>query len=143
MKARIQGRQVCALVFAFWLCFDVCNQSSVIWNVSSFHLAIHFIYFQLPVKSRALTLFHPLSIVAACVSLAEYLALLQFRPDIEQLRIDEIDGLAGGRELALGGVLIHHVLPIFLHFVDLSIFDMKAKFRKIYPAKVWQLPWTG
>jgi hypothetical protein len=80
-------------------------------------LAIHFIYFQLPLKSRALPYFHALSFVGAYVIPALYGYLLINKPRIE---VDHAELWELSPSTVLVRAVIVHFSPLLFHTLDMS-----------------------
>ena len=114
-------RQAGALTFAFTLAWDYCRDPEVLELFSIWTLGLHFIYFQLPLKSRALAFFHSTSFTAAGVMLASYCHLLMWKPSLETDRMEKWD--VPFSTILLRTCLIHFA-PILFHSLDISFNQM-------------------
>jgi len=85
-------------------------------NFSVWMLALHFIYFQLPLKSRALAFFHPASFLGASVVPACYIFLNICKPSLEKDHMEtwELSWLA-----VLLRSMILHFGPTLFHLIDI------------------------
>lgn len=110
-------RQIAALLFAATLAVEYFRNSEMISVFSFWCLATHFIYFQLPHKSRALAWFHPLSYIAAIVTPVQYGMLLFLKPRLEYDRMELW-------EIQLTTILVRSFLlylaPMVFHALDLG-----------------------
>jgi hypothetical protein len=111
-------RQAAALLFGAFAAVEYhrrsseANQTFPFWCVS-----LHFIYFQLPNKSRALAWFHPVSYIAALVTPVQYALLLYAKPRLENDRMEMW-------EVSLTTILVRafvlFLAPLLFHALDLS-----------------------
>ena len=110
-------RQCAALMCATTLAWDYFRAPEVFELFSFWSLGLHFVYFQLPLKSRALAFFHSSSFVAANVMLASYLYLLMNKPSLELDRMETWDVTYG--TIVVRAFLIH-ALPLLFHSLDIT-----------------------
>ena len=110
-------RQSAALMCATTLAWDYFRAPEVIELFSFWSLGLHFVYFQLPLRSRALAFFHSSSFVAANVMLASYLFLLMNKPSLELDRMEKWDVSYG--TIIVRAFLIN-ALPLLFHSLDIT-----------------------
>lgn len=110
-------RQCAALMCATTLAWDYFRAPEVIELFSFWSLGLHFVYFQLPLRSRALAFFHSSSFVAANVMLASYLFLLMSKPSLELDRMEQWDVTYG--TIIVRAFLIN-ALPLLFHSLDVT-----------------------
>lgn len=101
--------------------------SFAIWT-----LFIHFIYFQLPLKSRALAYFHPVSFTGSIVCPVSYAYLLVCKPSIEEDHMNQWDLT---KNVIWTRSFLIHLAPFLFHILDINanqvtlinIYKMKSK----------------
>lgn len=108
--------QVAALLCAGTLAWDYFRDPDVVGNFPVWVLAIHFVYFQLPLKSQALAYLHPVSFVGACLVPIMYLVMWYWSPVLEVQHMELWD-------VAWSTVIIRALLinaaPLLFHALDL------------------------
>jgi hypothetical protein len=111
-------RQTAALLCVGTIAWDYFRDPAIIGNFSLWALAIHFTYFQLPTKSRALAFMHPVSFIGACLVPVMYAYLLYWNPNMELKHMEVW-------EVAWTTVLIRAILmnaaPLLFHMIDVQI----------------------
>ena len=111
-------RQTASFMCAGTLAWDYYRDPSVLESFSLWALALHFIYFQLPLKSRAIAYFHPTSLIGAGVMPLMYAYLLFWNPGLELRNMEEWD-------LSLSTItarsFLIHVAPLLFHTLDITI----------------------
>lgn len=127
-------RQVAALLCASMLAWDYFRDPEMIGNLSFWALAVHFIYFQLPLRSRALAYLHPTSFIGACLTPVMYGFLLYWTPMLELNHMELWD-------VPLSTVVIRaaiiNLAPLLFHTLDITsnqvnlIHSYKTKPQKI------------
>lgn len=133
-------RQCAALMCATTLAWDYFRAPEIIEQFSIWTLGLHFIYFQLPIKSRALALFHSTSFVGANVMLASYLFLLMHKTTLEADHMEQWD--VSYQTIVVRAFLIH-AMPLLFHSLDTSfnqdviVSSYQSKPRKVM--FVWSL----
>lgn len=110
-------RQFAALMCATTLAWDYFRAPEVIEQFSIWTLGLHFIYFQLPPKSRALALFHSTSFIGSNVMLASYLFLLMHKTTLEADHMEQWD--VSYQTIIVRAFLIH-AMPLLFHSLDIS-----------------------
>lgn len=110
-------RQFAAVIFATTLAWDYCRAPETVESFSIWSLGLHFIYFQLPLKSRALAFFHASSFIAANVNIANYLFLLLHKPSLETDHMELWD--ISYSTIIVRSFLINAV-PLLLHSLDIT-----------------------
>lgn len=81
-------------------------------------LAIHFIYFQLPIQNRfAVIVFHPLSFIGSIVIIILYSYTLFCNPNLE---IDNMDQWDTVWTTVMIRSFLFHVSPLLFHLLDIS-----------------------
>lgn len=112
-------RQVAALTCAATLAWEYVRAPSSFFNLFSiWTLFFHFIYFQLPLKSRALVWFHPLSFVGANVIPVSYGHLLMWKPSLET---DRVEAWELPLRVIIGRSVLIHLLPVIFHALDITV----------------------
>ena len=108
-------RQFGALLFAATLAVEYGRSTD---TFSYWTLVLSFIYFQLPLKSRALAWFHPVTFLASFVTPAQYAFLLFAKPRVEYDRMELLD-------ISITKVLVRSFLmylaPLCLHGLDIAL----------------------
>jgi hypothetical protein len=132
-------RQIAASCFAGTLAWDYTRDSSAIGNFSIWILAVHFIYFQLPLKSKAIALIHPTSFLGATIIPVMYAYLLFWNPSFEINHMEQW-------EVAWSTVVIRafliYLAPLFFHALDITANQTVLIYSyKIIPEKLL-LIWT-
>lgn len=110
-------RQCASLMCATTIAWDYFRDPGVIELFSIWTLGLHFIYFQLPLKSRALAFFHSSSFVAANVNLASYLFLLMNKPSLETDHMEQWDVTY---QTVIVRAFLIHALPLLFHSLDIT-----------------------
>jgi hypothetical protein len=110
-------RQCAALVCALTLAWDYCRAPEIIELFSIWTLGLHFVYFQLPLQSRALAFFHSSSFVSANVMLASYLYLLMNKPSLE---IDHMEQWDVSYQTIIARAFLIHASPLLFHSLDIT-----------------------
>ena len=86
-------------------------------NIACRGLVLHFIYFQLPMRSRAISYFHPMSFITSIVIITNYITLLIYFPDYEMKYLESYD--LNKSTLFLRNFCIY-VSPCVLHLIDIT-----------------------
>lgn len=111
-------RQMAALICAGTLAWDYFRDPEVIGNFALWTLAIHFTYFQLPFKSRALAYIQPVSFIGACLVPIMYIHLWYWNPMLEIKHVETWE--VAFSTVAIRAVLVNF-LPIVFHILDIMI----------------------
>ena len=100
---------------------------------------LHFIYFQLPMRSRTISYFHPMSFITSIVIITNYITLLLYFPEYEAKYLESTD-------MSMSTLLLRnfciYMSPCILHFIDITwnqellILSYEFKPWKIY------IPWS-
>lgn len=110
------SRQLAALLCVFTFAWQIFIDSQNIENDSLWILLLHFVYFQLPLRSRALSFFHPISFVGAIVTPICYLTLIYYKESIFREQMEQWD-------ITWAGIIIRsitiYLLPLIFHCVDI------------------------
>ena len=109
-------RQSAALMCAGMLAWDYFRDPGIIGNFSFWALAVHFMYFQLPLRSRALAYLHPTSFIGACLMPIMYGFLLYWTPRLELNHVELWD-VAWSTVVARA--IIINVAPLLFHVLDI------------------------
>ena len=111
-------RQIAAVSCAATLAWDYCRSPEVLGMFSIWTLILHFIYFQLPMKSRALSYFHSASFIGSNVTPISYLYLLSWKPTFEMDHVEQWD-------MTFESVLVRstlvHFAPLIFHALDITV----------------------
>jgi hypothetical protein len=114
-------RQAAALSCAFTLAWDYRRDPDVLGLFSVWTLGLHFIYFQLPLKSRALAYLHAISFTACGVMLPLYCHLLMWKPSLETDRMELWD-VSFSTIVTRSGLI--YFAPVLFHALDVSFNQM-------------------
>lgn len=139
MDAVLAIRQTSALILVSALVWDTFREKEQFTSeLASWTVAANFIYFQLPLKSRALAFFHPLAFVSSIVTPACYVFHCYLNPQYEKLRMDDW-GVKWGVMLMRG--LLFYALPLFFHAIDISAIRSKLIFAYQGKSRKLQIAW--
>jgi hypothetical protein len=108
-------RQSAAFICAGMLAWDYFRDPDVVGNFSLWALAVHFIYFQLPIKSRALAYMHATSFIGSCLVPVMYGVLLYWNPTLEHNHMVVWD--VAWSTVVTRSTLIYFA-PLSFHLVD-------------------------
>jgi hypothetical protein len=111
-------RQTAAICFIATLSWDYCRAPEVLSYFSSWSLFIQFIYFQLPIKSRALAYAHSIAFICANTLPLHYLYMLLWNPQLELNHADSWD--ISYTTVIIRTILIHFA-PVLFHAIDVNI----------------------
>jgi hypothetical protein len=113
----ISIRRVAALTCAGTLAWDFFLDSSVLDSFSVWALFIHFVYFQLPLRSRALAYLQSTSFIGASLIPAMYAHLLCWNPRLElnNMELWELNWTT----VVVRAVLIN-IAPLLFHVLDVT-----------------------
>ena len=111
-------RQLASLIMAGTLAWDYFRSPEILGLFSTWTLLLHFIYFQLPLQSRALPYLQSISFVGANVIPVLYVFLLIWKPKLEinHMEIWEISWTT----VIFRAILIN-LSPLIFHALDLSL----------------------
>lgn len=112
----ISLRYAAALVTAGTIAWDFARDSNVLLGFSMWNLIIHFVYFQLPSKSRAVAYFHSLSFTGSLLIPLMYLYLLHFNPALES---DHMETWNISWDEAVIRSFAVHFAPLVFHTLDM------------------------
>ena len=118
MTYRYYLRQFAALTCAITLAWDYFRAPEVLELFSVWALGLHFIYFQLPMKSRAFAYVHSCSFIAAAVGVALYCHLFLWKPSIETDRMELWDVTFS---TIVTRACLLHFSPVVFHALDVSV----------------------
>ncbi len=110
-------RYVAALTSAVLLATDYYRNPFIFTSFSIWILILHFIYFQLPLKSKAMAYFHGVSFIASIVTPCMYVYLLYFHSSIEQEHMEEWNLPPTTIYLRTAAI---YVAPIVYHTIEIS-----------------------
>lgn len=133
-------RQTGAVLCIGTLAWDYCRDNSTIEEFSNWALFLHFLYFQLPLKSRALAFIHPTSFIGANLIPAMYIYLLLWKPSLEVDHMELWD--VNWSTVVTRSVLINFT-PLVFHSLDITtnqsnlINSYKTKAKK--PMYIWSI----
>ncbi|KAJ1432675.1 hypothetical protein B484DRAFT_447686 [Ochromonadaceae sp. CCMP2298] len=113
----ISIRRVAALTCAGTLAWDFFIDSSVHDSFSVWALFVHFIYFQLPLQSKALAYLHSTSFIGASLIPAMYTHQLCWNPRLELNNMETWE--MNWTTVVVRAVLIN-VAPLAFHVLDIS-----------------------
>lgn len=110
-------RQLAALIFAIAFAWEIFRDQLNLECFTTWVLALHFIYFQLPLKSRALSFFHPISFFGAFCKAIELWIHLLYKLNYIQSQVEVF-------EISLGAVIIRtgliYLVPLSCHLIDVT-----------------------
>jgi hypothetical protein len=136
-------RQLFSVVLCVILAWDVFRVSEMYipheMEIVTWTMLMNFIYFQLPLKSRALAFFHPLAFSTSIVSPVSYIFLLYCNPRFEYARLDDW-GLTFNA-VVIRSCLVYGV-PIILQAIDIG--TIQGLLITAYQNKIRQvqIAWT-
>mmetsp|Transcript_23448 Transcript_23448/g.23646 ORF Transcript_23448/g.23646 Transcript_23448/m.23646 type:complete len:217 (-) Transcript_23448:97-747(-) len=111
-------RQIAALIFAITFAWEIFRDQQNLESFTLWAVALHFVYFQLPLKSRALAFFHPISFVGALCKPIKLIFLLYHKQDLFQTQMELW-------EITWTSVILRCMLiygfPLLSHSLDLSV----------------------
>eukprot|EP01041_Mallomonas_annulata_P010248 gene10248-21379_t len=109
-------RQLAASIFAITIAWDIFRDQQNYEEFPLWVLALHFIYFQLPLKSRAIAFFHPISFSGALAIPICYYHLLLCKPNVEKDHMDiwEISWTS----IVIRSAFIYGT-PLICHIIDM------------------------
>jgi len=111
-------RYAIALLLAATLAWEYLRDSNSVSSFAVWILLFHFVYFQLPLRSRASAYFHSISFVGAFTVPILYIYLLCYRPNMEE---ENMETWNITWDAALLRTFLMHFAPIFCHILDISI----------------------
>lgn len=111
-------RQFSAVCCAATLAWDYCRAPEVLGALSTWTLMLHFIYFQLPLKSNAIPFFHATSWIGASVIPMCYLHLLFWNPSLE---INHVDSWDETFYVLIVRSFMVNFIPLFMHALDIAV----------------------
>jgi hypothetical protein len=132
-------RQFAALCCAGIFAWDYNRDPGTLQSFSIWTLIIHFIYFQLPLKSRALSYIHPLSFTGSNVIPLSYIHLLFWKPNFEMDHMEQWD--ISFKAVVIRSILIHF-LPVLFHALDITISQSFLIASYQSQPKKFTLPWS-
>lgn len=116
MSISFSLRSIAAILFASTLAWDYVRSSeTALGKFSSWSLFLQFIYFQLPLKSRALSLIHALAFIVAISGILNYVYKLLLDPQLEINNSIKWD--ISYSTVILRAVLVNFA-PAFVHILD-------------------------
>lgn len=111
-------RQVAALLCVGTAAWEYCRAPEALEYFSIWILILHFVYFQLPMKSRVVAFFHAPSFIGAGVVPFSYLFLLYWKPNLETDHSNAWD-------MKLSTLVVRcamiHFNPILFHSLDVTV----------------------
>ena len=135
-KGLLHVRKIAAYCCAGTLAWDYYRslkdsyESSSLSSFAIWTLFIHFIYFQLPFRSRAVAYFHPISFTGSYVVPMSYAYLLVCKPSIEEDHMNQWD--LSKNAIWTRSFLIH-LAPFLFHTLDINA--NQTTLINIYKAK--------
>jgi len=106
-----------ALLQAATLAWEYLRDSNAVSSLAVWMLLLHFVYFQLPFRSRASAFSHSISFIGAFSIPILYLYLLYYRPNMEE---ENMESWNITWDAALLRTFLIHFAPILCHAADLS-----------------------
>lgn len=110
-------RQFAALTCASILAWDYFRDPNVIESFSIWVIALHFVYFQLPVKSKALSILHAASLLGSIVIPVQYAHVLFWNPLLEINNSQQWE--MPFFTIVVRSILLH-LVPMLLHALDIT-----------------------
>jgi len=99
------------------LVWDLYRDSTRIQDFCSWALIVHFLYFQLPLKSRALAFLHPISFSGAIVIPTLYMYTLIIYPNYE---VEHMNAWEMSWKATICRSLMVNLAPLVVHALDIS-----------------------
>ena len=109
-------RQAAALICGCTVAFEYYSISNT-FNFFSWNLLIHFIYFQLPLESRALPFLHSVSFIGASITPWAYGYLLTWKPNLEN---DNMSNWDFDRTSVIVRAVLVYFIPLVFHTLDVT-----------------------
>eukprot|EP01038_Epipyxis_sp_PR26KG_P008535 gene8535-11535_t len=141
LRSHTTVRQFAALCCAGTLAWEYNRDyTNIPKSFSCWILIIHFIYFQLPLKSRALSLIHSISFIGANIIPVLYAYLLFWNPILEISHMEEWD-IAWNTVVTRSFFI--NIAPLIFHVLDITsnqdnlIFSYKTKPKKFI--MIWSM----
>lgn len=140
MKPKFAIRQIAALLCVGTLAWDFSRDAALFDNFSLWALALHFVYFQLPLNSRALAYLHPTSFIGATLIPVMYGHLLFWSPMLEINHMEVWD--ISWSTVVIRACLVNFA-PLLFHTLDIT--SNQANLINLYKTKpqnfmyVWSL----
>lgn len=132
-------RQLAALIFAIAFAWEVFRDQQNLECFTTWVLALHFIYFQLPLKSRAISFLHPISFVGAFCTAIELSIHFLYKLNFIQNQVELW-------EISLGAAIIRtaliYCIPLLCHFVDMTIHSSFIVQSYQTKPKKFQMMWS-
>lgn len=110
-------RYAFALLLAATLAWEYLRDANAVSSLALWMLLLHFIYFQLPLRSRATAFFHSISFIGALSVPVLYLYLLYYRPNMEE---ENMESWNITWDAALLRTFLIHFAPLICHSADLT-----------------------
>jgi len=110
-------RYAFALLLAATLAWEYLRDANAVSSLAVWMLLVHFVYFQLPFKSRATAFFHSISFIGAFSIPVLYLYLLYYRPNMEE---ENMESWNITWDAALLRTFLIHFAPLICHTADLT-----------------------
>ena len=120
MREKRTLRALGSTAFAATLFWDLYRDFERIEDFSTWSLILQFLYFQLPMKSKALAFFHPLSFCAAIAIPTMYMFTLIRNPKYE---VDRIDSWEMSWNSLVCRSLLYNIAPLVFHSLDISSYQ--------------------
>mmetsp|Transcript_28630 Transcript_28630/g.48102 ORF Transcript_28630/g.48102 Transcript_28630/m.48102 type:complete len:207 (-) Transcript_28630:1094-1714(-) len=113
----ISIRQVAALTCAGTLAWDFFLDPNIYDSFSAWAMLSHFVYFQLPLKSKALAYLHPTSFIGSCLIPPMYIFLIIWNPRLElnNMELWELNWTT----IVVRSILIN-IAPLCFHALDIT-----------------------
>jgi len=132
-------RQMSAIILASTIAFDVFRDSELLSTLPLWTLAINFLYFQLPIRSRALATMHPIALTTSFCSAASYILVLVYQPNFEANRAQDWE--IRMMEAVCRSAIVYGA-PVIMHAVDLlKMNDNLIRSYALIPRDI-QIPWS-
>jgi hypothetical protein len=132
-------RQTSALVLVSTLVWDMFREKyRYEAELATWVLAINFVYFQLPLRSRALAFFHPLAFMTSIVTPTCYLFLMYCNPNYEHQRMNDWD--MKWSAMAVRSLLMY-AAPLVCHVMDVGSIGTKLVFAYQGKSRKLQIGW--
>ena len=111
-------RQAAALLCICTLAWDYFRDpNEVFGSFAIWALVIHFMYFQLPIRSHALAYFHPTSLIGSCLIPVMYSYLLLHKPSLEIFHMQQWDT---DQLTVFTRAFLIHLAPLLFHVLDIA-----------------------
>lgn len=136
-KSAVRG--IAAGAFGAILVWDTYRDWNRFQDFPTWALAVHFLYFQLPLKSRALAFIHPVSFTGAMVVPALYIYTLVINPNYE---VEHMNNWELSWKATVCRALTFNFAPLICHALDVTTHQQYIRVSYQSKPKKVQILWS-